>query len=360
MIGLSIAYELSNQSDLSIAIVERDRIGKQSSWAGAGILAPSFMKSSIHPMDRLAARSFELHAEWASALRNESGIDTGFRKCGAIFVSRSAGEFASLKGQVTNWNDTGVAANWLSPNDLSKLVTGFSAEPESILAAVSVPDEAQIRNPDHLAALCHVCRERGITVIENAGSLELLGDDNCLHTIRTDANALHADRFCFATGAWSGGVMEQIGILISILPVRGQMLLFKLPQKQFSTIIYEGMQYVVPRDDGHVLVGSTVEEAGFDTSTTPDAIANLKRFANSLFQSLNSQTMIDCWAGLRPASFDGFPYIGPLPSLQNARAASGHFRNGLLLSTATAEIITDLVLGNEPLLDLSPFRLNRG
>ncbi len=359
VIGLSIAFELSNHP-LSIAVVDRDALGQAASWAGAGILPPAVRETAVHPLDQLAAVSFETHQRWAATLQRESGIDTGYRRCGALCLARTPGELAALSGQITEWRDAGVACTRVSAAEIQQLVPPLTADPESILCAVDVPDESQIRNPDHLRALETVCRQRGVTLYPGVGELEIGFNQSRVTEVRGKQLRLTADRFCFAAGAWTGNLLRELGVSISVLPVRGQMVLYRLAAKPFDRIVYEGTKYLVPRDDGHVLVGSTMEEAGFDISTTDDGIQGLMQYAIGLVDRLQPDKVVKSWAGLRPATFDGFPYIGQLPSVENAWAACGHFRSGLLLSTGTALVIRDLMLEQQPVFDLSPFRLDRG
>jgi glycine oxidase len=125
-------------------------------------------------------------------------------------------------------------------------------------------------------------------------------------------------------------------------------------------VLNEGSRYLVARDDGHVLVGSTEEEAGFDKSTTSTAIEELTRLACDLVPELRRFAVEQTWAGLRPGTYDGFPYLGAVPGLENAFVAAGHFRSGLHLSTGTAVVMGQLMRGETPIIDLSPFRVGRG
>jgi glycine oxidase len=145
-----------------------------------------------------------------------------------------------------------------------------------------------------------------------------------------------------------------------IFPMRGQMVLFRCERQPFKRVLNDGPRYLVPRGDGYVLAGSTEEEAGFDKSITAEAIAELTRFAIKLVPALRDATIEQTWAGLRPASYDGFPYIGRMPGLENAFVAAGHFRSGLHLSPGTAVVLADLMCGNTPAVDLTPFRVSRG
>lgn len=359
VIGLTLARELATQGILT-ALIDRGPAGRAASWAGAGILPPSTLEYARHPIEKMAAESFRLHPDLANRLLEETGIDNGFRRCGAVFIARSAGEVAALKGQCCEWRDSGVVVKQLAADELNLQMPAL-AKAANIQLAVLVPDEAQIRNPDHLRALVASCASHGVGIKQNVGLVCLESRAGRITRVTTDSGqSFSPRRVCIAAGAWSADLLEQLDCQISTLPVRGQMLLYKLPEPVFSQILYEGTRYIVPRDDGHVLAGSTLEQAGFDATTTPEAISQLKSFASSLIAELTDDRLIDSWAGLRPATFDGFPYIGRVPGFENAWAACGHFRSGLLLSTATSVVIRQLILEDTPLFDLSPFRLDRG
>ncbi len=360
VIGLSIARELAG-CGLSIVLIDRGPIGRAASWAGAGILPPSDPAHARHAVEKMSAESFRLHPVLAGELQMETGIDNGFRRCGAVFVARTAGEVAALAGQCSEWEQSGIRVQQLTLDELQRQMPALRHAAPGIRMAALVPDEVQIRNPDHLQALQASCGRRGVAMFANAGSVQLLPRDGQVNQVRTDnGKRWSPGKVCVAAGAWSAELLEPLECHISTLPVRGQMLLYKLPRRTFHQVLYEGTRYVVPRDDGHVLVGSTLEQAGFDATTTPDVIEDLKSFAASLFSDLTVDRLVDAWAGLRPATWDGFPYLGPVPGFGNVWAACGHFRSGLLLSTATSIVMRQLILDQPPLFDLAPFRLDRG
>ncbi len=358
VIGLSIARELAG-CGWNVCLVDASTPGS-ASWAGAGILPPSAIEFARHPGELIAAESFRLHGEWARELLEETGIDNGFRHCGGLFVARTRGEQAALAGQRGDWEASGVRVEPWTPEDLEKFVPALANRARDITLAAWVPDEVQIRNPDHLRALDASCLKRGVVIRRDARVSGIRLQDDRYESICDNAEPVYSRRVCLASGAWTSRLLESMGVPIGTLPVRGQMLLYKLPERIFEPILYEGTRYLVPRDDGHVLAGSTLEQAGFDPSTTPQAIGDLKQFAASWFDELCDSRLVDSWAGLRPATYDGFPYIGPIPGYENAWAACGHFRSGLLMSTGTAVLIRQLINGEEPLFDLSPFRLSRG
>ncbi len=360
VIGLSIARELAGNGQ-SVVLMDNGPIGRAASWAGAGILPPSSIEHARHPLEILAAESFRLHSLWSTELVEETGIDNGYRRCGALFIARTSGEVAALTGQCTEWEDSGVHIQRLSTEQLGQQMPALERVAGAIQLAVVVPDEVQIRNPDHIRALAASCRQRGVSIIENVEALQLNSDAGQTTRVSVrNAELFSPGKICIAAGAWTAELLAQLNCPISTLPIRGQMVLYKLPARRFRQIVYEGTRYIVPRDDGHVLAGSTLEQAGFDAAVTTDAIADLKSFASSLFAELDEDHFVDAWAGLRPATWDGFPYMGAVPETANVWAACGHFRSGLLLSTATARAMCQLMLGHSSVFDLSPFRLDRG
>jgi glycine oxidase len=227
-------------------------------------------------------------------------------------------------------------------------------------AAYHLPDECQIRNPRHLKALIAACRARGVDLVPNVAATEFVVSGERLEGVKTTAGMLRAEQYCLTSGAWTQQLLAKLGIANGILPIRGQMLLYRCNLRPFRAVLNEGNRYMVARDDGHVLVGSTEEEVGFEKRTTPEGLADLQRFANQLLPLLGRATLEKSWAGLRPASFDGFPYLGRVPTLSNTFVAAGHFRSGLYLSPATAVVLRQALLSEAMEVDLEPFRLGRG
>jgi glycine oxidase len=178
--------------------------------------------------------------------------------------------------------------------------------------------------------------------------------------LKTTAGLLRAEQYCITAGAWSQALLARLRIRSGILPIRGQMLLYACEKMLFAHVLNEGNRYLVPRDDGRVLVGSTEEEVGFDKRTTPLALADLQAFATDLVPALKQAKLEQSWAGLRPATFDAFPYLGRLPGLKNAYVAAGHFRSGLYLSPGTAVVMSELLRGEPPQIDLAAFNAARG
>jgi glycine oxidase len=376
VIGLSLAWDLARHGQ-SVHVIDRGQPGREASWAGAGILPPANRAAAIHPYDQLCGMSAELHPQWARELTAFTGIDTGYRPSGGLYLARTAGEAASLAAWAADQSAQGITANRLSQQELAILEPGLRGSggrgsrraevlpssrmdvPQPPLVAFLLPDEAQIRNPRHLQALIAACRQTGIEITADVAADRVAIGPDQLQGIDSSRGLLRAHRYCFTAGAWTGQLLAQLGLSIAVLPLRGQMVLFRCQSPPIRHILNEGSRYIVPRDDGLVLAGSTEEEVGFDKRTTDEAIADLAAFARELVPALADAPIEQTWAGLRPASFDGLPYLGQLPGVSNAFIAAGHFRSGLFLSPATAVVMSQLVRGEKPAIDLAPFRVGR-
>ena len=360
VIGLSLAYELAGLG-AKVRIVERGPLAREASWAGAGILPPTGTRPNRDPYAELFRISSELYPVWSANLREETGVDNGYRQCGGVYLATDDAEEAELKQWASEWRACGARAE---PLDARRL-----AEQEPALAAASarstlrsawfLPEEAQVRNPRHLKALSLACARRGVELCPGVAveGFEVSGED--VVQVLTAAGKIAANQICVASGPWSRSLLARLGVEIKVHPVRGQMVLLSSPRPMLRSVINVGKRYLVPRPDGRILVGSTEEDAGFDKRTTAEAIAGLLHFAVGIAPPLGELEIEQSWAGLRPASGDGLPYLGRVPGYDNLFLASGHFRNGLQLSPSTAMVMSRLMLGAEPGVDLSPFRVDR-
>ena len=356
VVGLSLAYEAAGHS-ARVRVIDAGRPGREASWAGAGILPPA-AAAVDDPGQRLAALSNEMHRHWAEELRAATGIDTGYRRCGAIYLERDAQAAARMELVAAAADAHGVTARRLSPDALAEYEPGLA--PKGIVqAAYLVPDECQIRNPRHLKALLIACQARGVEILSGSAAQDFDVHGDRIRAVVTNAGTLGAEQICLTSGAWTAALAQRLGISLSIKPIRGQIVLFATSRPPLARIVNEGSRYLVPRDDGRLLAGSTEEDAGFDRSTTAGGVAGLIDLALSLAPKLADATVERTWAGLRPATADGLPYLGRVPGITNAFVAAGHFRGGLQLSTGTALVMNQLLRGETPAIDLAPFRLDR-
>jgi glycine oxidase len=231
----------------------------------------------------------------------------------------------------------------------------LSAESSS---AYFLPGIAQVRNPRHLKALLAWCNGR-VELLPHHGVEEFERKGGRVIAAITEKGRLVAEQFLIATGAWTDDLLSQISLQAGIRPIRGQMALLNTRQPLLTRILLQGRRYLVPRNDARVLVGSTEEDAGFQKQTTAIAIQELLSFAQSLVPGLAHAEVEKCWAGLRPGSSDGLPFLGRVPGIHNLFVAAGHFRSGIQLSPATGLVMTELMVGKKPTIPLDGFRLDR-
>lgn len=357
VIGLSLAYDLAGRG-MQVRVLDRATAGREASWAGAGILPPAGPYST-HPLEQLTLLSNRLHRAWAEQLREETGIDNGYRPCGALYLARSREQAAALAQSAAAWEAEGIQTQRLSPSQAQELEPALKHCQPAIEAAVLLPEESQIRNPWHMRALVAACVGRGVVIEQGVAAEQLVIRSGQLVRVQTIAGTRQAGRYVIASGSWTAALATQLGVRLDIRPIRGQIVLLTLPRRPLERIVNEGPRYLVPRAEGRVLVGATEEDVGFDKRNTVDGVGGLLNLAASLAPTLANATVERTWSGLRPRTADGLPYLGLVPGLENAYVAAGHFRSGLTLSTGTARALTQHLCGEPCDVALEPFRLDR-
>jgi glycine oxidase len=350
VIGLTTAYFLARES-VRVEVMDQGDLGREASWAGAGILPPGNPATARTPFDQLRAHSAALFPTLSADLRERTGMDNGYLRCGGLEFAGPAGEAA-----IEEWRGEGIAFETVDDNRLRRLEPGLAP---GLSPAFYLPDMAQIRNPRHLKALVAGCQAAGVRLSPGCPihGFDLHGSR--VAAARTAKGARRAGRFVVAAGAWTGFLLEPLGWHAGIHPVRGQIALLNPGVPVCRRILLRGSRYMVPRADGRILVGSTEEDAGFEKRTTAAAISELLTLAGTLVPRLAEAHLERCWAGLRPGSPDGLPFLGPVPGCDNLVVAAGHFRAGIQLSPGTALVLKELILGQPLTVSLEPFRLDR-
>lgn len=370
VIGLLAARELAIAGE-RVMLVERGRTGREASWAGGGILSPLYPWRFPQPVNRLAALSQRMYPVLARALAEDTGIDPQCVLSGmlaldpddTIVAARWGREYAGIMGEILGTDgETGPADQpgpWLQIVDSQRAVELEPALGHVTDPTLWLPHVGHVRTPRLLTALRADLLRRGVEIREEieVTGFRTLGDRLVgLHTTGEDI----ACRVCVvATGAWTGGLLADSGLKLPVRPVRGQMILLATRPGSIRRIVLRAGRYAIPRRDGLVLVGSTLEESGFEAETTEAARVNLHRFAAELLPPLRDAAIRQHWAGLRPATPDGLPYVGPHPGIEGLHVSAGHYRNGLVLAPASARLTAAAILGSEPPLDPAPFRLTR-
>jgi len=364
IVGLSIARELAGRGR-TVRVLVREPWRDTASWAAAGIFPPSPDRADNTPSEQLTAVSDRLHRDWARALLEETGIDTGLRACGGLHVYRDDAGRARLQADAAAWRARGVACDWLDAAAVTDCEPALAdgVRRAAVLGGYMLPDETQLRPPRHLEALERSCEQRGVIITHGATVRDILVAAGRVEGLVADvagsSETVRAGAYVLAAGAWSGTLAKALGVSIETRPIRGQILQLRMAAPHLVRVVNRGLDYLVPREDGTLLAGSTLEDVGFDTSTDEATIARLVAFARDLLSDLSGAAPERSWAGLRPGTVDGLPTIGRTPACGNAFVAAGHFRAGLHQSTGTAVLIADLVEGRRPTIDVDAFAPNR-
>ncbi len=355
VIGLTTAYFLA-KAGVRVALVDKGDFGQESSWAGAGIISPGNPKRAKSPLGQLRAKSSSLFPELSVELRERTGIDNGYLRCGGLELKLSEDALEERRIQVFLQEERGEGVNCevLDGNQLRELEPALS---ERLSGAVYFPEIAQVRNPRHVKALVAGCAKLGVELKPGCPAYAFERDGERISGVQCSDGTLRAERYLIACGAWSDLLLQQLGRPAGIRPIRGQIALLNASPPVLRRVLLASAEYLVPRPEGRVLVGSTEEDAGFDKRTTAGAIQNLLAFATRLVPALANAPVERCWAGLRPGSPDGRPFLGPVPQLNNLFIAAGHFRSGIMLSPGTALVMTELLTGRPTSVPLDSFRL---
>lgn len=351
VIGLTTAYFLAKEG-ASVVVCDQGRLGMESSWAGAGIVPPSDVEHAQLPFDRLRAMSGVLFPALSQELKERTGIDNGFLRCGALEFTNQA-----LPYEAEEWHGLGTTTRTISEHDAVALEPALAP---NLGPAVEIPHMAQLRNPRHIQALRAACQAtQKITFREETAAQALIVERGRVQGVRTQSEVLNGAAYLVCAGAWTDRLLAPLGCRLRIEPVRGQIALVNPAEVVFRRILIWGSKYMVPRPDGRVLIGSTEERAGFDKSPTAVAIQELLALGIQLVPRLATAAVEKTWAGLRPASPDGLPYIGPVPGIENLHVGAGHFRHGIQLSPGTGVLLKEMILDQPLSLPMDAFRLDR-
>ncbi|KZY74546.1 hypothetical protein A3742_03945 [Oleiphilus sp. HI0071] len=325
-----------------VVIVDKSALGREASWAGGGIISPLYPWRYSEPVTALALRSQALYPDLVAALHQESGIDPEYSGHGLLMLQVEG------KDQAIRW----AAKNgpWLEEIKAAQLYALEPALGQGHESSLWMPSVGSVRNPRLLNALRALMHEHpAIEVIENDG---LARFDERGVTLES-GKRVDADRVVFCSGAWTSSLLPNQRIKIE--PVKGQMIVFDAPQGFVNRVVLSDGRYVIPRRDGKVVVGSTLEYCGFDKTTNDEARQSLYGSALALYPELKRYPVIHQWAGLRPGSPNGIPSIGPISGYENVYVNAGHFRNGLVLAPASVELLSDLVAKRASKIDPKPY-----
>lgn len=340
VIGLAAAFELAGRGH-EVTVLEATRCGGQASGAAAGMLAP-YSENGEGPDDffHLCRSSLMLYPGWQQEVKEVSGRTFEYSETGSLYIAYHEADELALAERMTWQNDWGAGAAILSGEELREREPQIHPEAQS---ALYCPVESHLYAPDYVLALEEGCRRRGVRIIDQLGSLQVESWSNELSVTDAAGHRYEGDRLVICTGAWSGEYAEVFGLNLPVYPIRGQICAYEQPVRSVHHMVFSSQGYVVAKDNGTLVSGASEDIAGFDTTVTEKGINRLIQWNKRLFPYLEQIEPFHRWAGLRPATQDGFPLIGQLPGAENVIWATGHYRNGILLSPVTAKLVADLI-----------------
>lgn len=355
VIGSSIAWRLAREG-AAVTVLERGRLGREASWASAGMIAPQAEAQAAGPFFQLCLRARDTFEATLEMLRADTDVDPEYDRTGILYLALNESERSELEQRAQWQAGAGGTVEELALSAAREMEPAIS--PKTIYA-LYMPLERRTENRRLTLTYIAAAVAKGAVFVEGVTAKEVLVKGSNVTGVRSsDGRVFNADVVINAAGAWSGEI-QGIADKFETYPVRGQIACFETRPGYLRSSVFSLGGYLVPRRDGRILAGSTMEEAGFDKSVTLAGLAKITLAALDMVPALGELRFREAWAGLRPATRDFLPVLGPSPSVPDYFYATGHFRSGILLSAITGEIVADLVQTRSPSIDVAPFSPNR-
>jgi glycine oxidase len=331
IIGMTTARELAMKG-LSVSLFDSGYLAQEASWAAGGILS-SMRPWSENPVSaELSNLGKTCYQRFVTELREQTDIDPEYYRSGLLMINESDVEKSRI---------------WASNNHVahSDSYHGYPDDMRIPNNSIFLPDIAQVRVPRLLKALRASLKKLNVTINENRPVTGLEINSGSCKSVQVGTEKYFADKFVITAGTWSVQLLAAQYEHIKIMPVLGQMLCVKLTEQVLDTMILDGSHYLIPRNDGHILIGSTMEYVGFDKKTTDTARKELMDWASSLWPDIQNAKLVQHWSGLRPSTENNKPYLEQLLDHDNVYINAGHFRKGILQAPVCAKKITEMICG---------------
>ena len=363
VIGLGIGWQLA-KAEASVTIHERGQAGRGASWAAAGMLAPLAEAHSEEPeLLKLGSQSLARYPQWVGELEADAKMAIGYRVEGTLIVGLEPDDTHQLRHLYTSQQELGLDVEWLNGRSAREIEAALSPR---VTAAIRCVTDHQVDNRLMVQALQRAYQAHGGVLHENRSIERIVVENGAATGVQTQDGFHEAEVLILAAGCWSAQIKGlPDNLLPPVRPVKGQMMALQMEagitvKNVIRTVRarYSTSVYLVPRTDGRLIVGATSEEMGFDTRLTVGGVFELLRGAYEAVPSVYELPILETWAGLRPGSRDNAPILGKTP-VENLIYATGHYRNGILLTPITAYEIAKLVLTGETSETIAPFHLDR-
>jgi glycine oxidase len=323
IIGLATAIALS-QKGANVTVIEREICGKGATWAAAGMLAPEAERLEGTLLD-FGIRSRDMYPKWIANLMRLSGLDCGYWCCGMIAPSLEESDHQIISQH----------PKYINREESRKRQSGLG---ESILGSLWLPEDGQVNNRKLAKALLTTSQSLSIKILEGVTVYQIVRDAQRVTHLDTSVGNLQGDRYILATGAWTRSLLP-----LPVKPIKGQMLSVFDRDRQLQRVIYAPSCYIVPRQDGKIVIGATVEDNGFAQGNTAAGLAQLLNRAIAVYPAIANMPITETWWGFRPHAPNEIPILGA-SDYENLILATGHYRNGILFAPITAQLISDFVI----------------
>ncbi|HWY09255.1 MAG TPA: glycine oxidase ThiO [Candidatus Acidoferrales bacterium] len=349
VIGASIALELASEG-MSVAVFDAQNPGLEASWASAGMISPAPEGSEMASLLSISMASVHLYPEFIQRVEELSGRSVGYRNDGALDLLLDGTGQAEMDEILALHRGAGLRAEALSGPEAREIEPALTGE---LRAAIHRPDEASLDNRLFTEATLEAARRKGAEIFPGNGAKALLTEGNVCKGLQLQNGRVEARWTVIAAGCFSARI-EGVASYAPVTPAKGQMMALRCDAVKLRKDLWSGHMYLVPRHDGRIIAGSTVEYEGFDRSVTVAGMKKILSGAISLVPALESARIEETWAGLRPDSPDHLPILGPT-DLDGLLIATGHFRSGILLTPVTARLIREWVTTQKVSEDWAPF-----
>jgi len=330
IIGCAIAYELAKAGE-RVTLLERNALAQEASWASAGIISSPSPGSG-----EFGLRSFRRYPALIAEVEESSGMRVGWNQTGETSLIGADNDPRPLQDVMEWQRQQSLHVEWLEGAALREHEPVLSPQ---ITAAIYERDAGSLRVHMMAQALARAATNHGATIREYTPALGLETRGDRVTGVRTAEGVVGADVVVLAAGAWSKRLGDLVGLNVPTMPVHGQMLAIADPPIPLHTVVAGGGMYLLPRADGTIAVGATVDNQGFTKRVTPTGVNALIALVEQFAPSLNGARLVQTWSGLRPGTADGMPIIGPAPHRDGLWIATGHYRGGALLAAVTSELV---------------------
>jgi glycine oxidase len=352
VIGLTIARSLALRGVRDICLLERSSIGSEASFAAAGMLAPQAEADSRDNLFELLCQGRDLYPTFASALKEETGIDIELDTTGTLYLAFTEDDQREIDERYEWQIHAGLPLEKLTPDDAQIIEPCIASK---ISGALRFPLDIQVENRRLLSALANSVAQLGVHVLSGINVESVQTTNYRVKGVESSHGIIPCSAVVIAAGAWTSFISSTI----KVEPVRGQMICLTAKPQLTRHVIYSPRGYIVPRQDGRLLAGSTSEAAGFAKEVTVGGVTTILNNAVEIAPGISALPVVDSWAGLRPRAVDGLPVLGPCGEIEGLIYATGHYRNGILLAPITGELIAKTVVEGIVPTALAPFRPDR-